>query len=308
MAEPARKIRNVETTEDVARPRDAAIRQAANDNSKYRTRYTITQKAPANLTYENDNDNVPYPTVSESFNEYASDRTIQPTNNTAPTSGRQSSVQYRASASTKNNTRQVQTTTRPTPNRAGRPTARPGLKRTLPNVPVLDVNPVKLARASTISISNISWGIGLWLSFQLPLAIIAVVFLGAAYIVHDVIPKMIKETTGELLYKGLSFIYNTFSEAATWLLDKIFGFDLTAIADPENYFILANFLVFLIGLSTLIIMAIIYQISLINCVFGKGSALKVSALIFATFAYMVPLLNLLPWFLIWVLVVWRYPE
>lgn len=307
MAEPARKIRNVETTDDVARPRDAAIRQALNDNQKNYTRYTSTEKAPANLSYENDTEYSAYPTVNESFNEYASERTIQSSSN-AGSAIRSAKVEYQKRTAPQV-TRQSTSVTRSVATTKGRPrVGKPSVKNMLPNVPVLDVNPAKLARATTISVSNLSWGIGLWLSIQLPLAIMAAVLLGATYVIKDVIPGMIKDVTGELIYNGLSYIYSSLSDGIGWLTNKLFGVDLTALADPSGYFVLTNFLVFIIGFATLMLMGIIYQVSLINCVFGKHTTLKISTLIFATFAYMVPLLNIIPWFIFWVLVVWRYPE
>ncbi len=301
MAEPARQIRNVETNSPEVRPRDAAIRKAAIERERNYERYTAQNIRNVQSAA---NDNGAYPTVDQSFVRSAEGRTIQPTLNQV-TRGAQVNEggATRTSTKTSNSTRSVKTQSR-----TARPARRPGIKRFAPNVPVLDVNAVSLVKGTTVSITNISWGIGLWLSFQLPLAILAVVFMGMAYIIQDVVPNMIKDATGELIYEGLSYIYSAFSDGVAWLLDKIFGFDLTEIANPENYFILTNFLVFIIGFSSLFIMAIIYQISLINCIFGKHSALKISTLIFATFAYMVPLLNIIPWFIFWVLVVWRYPE
>lgn len=301
MAEPARKIRNVETTEDVVRPRDAAIRQAANDNRKNYIRYTNVQKQPRGLTYENDNPPSSHPTVNESFNEYADGRTIQPTNN--PNSAtRNTRVEYQKTPPTR--TPFIAGTVRGRNPRQVKPT----LKRALPNVPVLDVNPVKLAKATSASISNISWGTTLWLFIQLPIALFAIAFLGVAYIIKGVIPEMIKDVTGDFIYNGLTWLASSATSLTSWLSEKIIGFDITALAQSENYFLVANFLVFIIGFMSLVLMGIIYQISFINCVLGKRSVLKISALIFATFAYMVPVLNLFPWFIPWVLVVWRYPE
>ncbi len=291
-------IRNVESGDIEARPRDAALRKSANERASAYIRQIETER---DINQPNS-----HPTVSQDFNQYADERAIQSTNATG-SGARGVNVQYRSST-TPNNTRRVQTETRAPSARRARPKGRPSLKRIIPNVPVLDVNPVILARATTVSVANISWGIGLWLTFQLPLAIMTVVFLGIAYIIKGVVPEMIKQTTGELLYKGLSFVYNTFSEGVSWLLNQIFGVDLSAVADPTSYFVLANFLVFLIGLSTLIIMGIIYQISFIKCVFGKHASLKIGMLIIAIFGYMVPIFNIIPWFIFWVLVVWRYPE
>lgn len=291
-------IRNVESGDIEARPRDAALRKSANERAAAYIRQVETERS--------ENQATAYPTVDQDFNQYAEGRTIQPTNDTNSAT-RTTSVQYRTGVSA-NKTRRVQTQTASPSGRRARPTGRPSLKRALPNVPVLDVNPVKLARATTVSMTNISWGIGLWAAIQLPLAVISLIFFGLTYMVHDALPSMVRGVTGDLIYRGLSYVFSSLLDGVSWLLEQILGFRLDELLNPENYFMLTHMLVFVIGFATLILMGIIYQISLINCVFGKHTGLKVGALIFASFAYMVPLLNLLPWFLIWVLVVWRYPE
>ncbi|MBP9843126.1 MAG: hypothetical protein KBC62_03925 [Candidatus Pacebacteria bacterium] len=291
-------IRNVESGDIEARPRDAALRKAANERASAYIRQIETER---DINQPNS-----HPTVSQDFNQYADERAIQSTNATG-SGARGVNTQYRNGA-IPNNTRRIQTETRVPSTRKTRTKGRPSFKRALPNVPVLDVNPVVLARATTVSVTNITWGIGLWAAIQLPLAIMSLIFFGATYIVKDVIPAQIKSITGETLYNVGESIASTFTNTAGWLLEKIFGFNLIELLKPENYFVLTHMLVFVIGFATLILMGIIYQISLINCVFGKHSALKITTLVFASFAYMVPLLNLIPWFIFWVLVVWRYPE
>lgn len=304
MAAPARNIRNVETSENVARPRDAAIRQAANDNRKNYTRYTSVQKMPSVLTYENDNSPSNYQTVNESFNEYASERTIQPTNQTSTT--RNARVDYQKSSSAKSSSK-AQVLTSAVRSRNPK-LAKPSFKRAIPNVPILDVNPVKLARATTVSVSNLSWGIGLWFGIQLPIAVIGIALFGVTYIMYDVVPGMVESAVGETIAKGIGWITDKVSSAVASAVESVFGFNLLELLNPANYFMMAHMLVFVIGLATLILCGIIYQISMVNCIFGKKSTLKIGALIFATFGYLIPVLNIIPWFVFWVLVVWRYPE
>jgi hypothetical protein len=294
----ARNIRNVKTDSQVARPRDAALRSSAFERAE---RYRKIQSLEADKNRMND----AYPTVDQSFVSDSNERTIQPTLNQSATV-RNSNVQYQKSSG---GSRRGQNQIRSVATTKSRPSmGRPSLKRAIPNVPILDVNPVKLVRATSVSITNLSWGMGLYAAIQLPLAALSIGLLGVTYIMYDVIPDMIRATTGETIYKGLSWITDKLSGAVSSAVESIFGYNLTELLNPAAYFVATYFLVFMIGLATLILCAIIYQISLINCLFGKHAGLKIGTFIFAIFGYMVPILNIFPWFLFWVLVVWRYPE
>jgi hypothetical protein len=67
-------------------------------------------------------------------------------------------------------------------------------------------------------------------------------------------------------------------------------------------------LVFFIGLFTLGTMAALYIFSGVRCFFGSHSLLKTATFIFALLGYLMPVLNILPWFILWGIVVWCYPE
>jgi hypothetical protein len=143
-----------------------------------------------------------------------------------------------------------------------------------------------------VLIRNASIGFWIWFFLQLPLAILSLLFFGLAYLVHDFTPAIIKT--------AVEWIGNAFK--------TLTGFDLAAL-DPSAFFIMSHTLVFFVGLSTLIILSVMYQLSMTNCLFGKqGSGIKVGMFLLAICGYTFPFLNLFPWFIFWIIVVWRYPK
>lgn len=162
----------------------------------------------------------------------------------------------------------------------------------------------KVVRAN---IPIFSAGFSLWLSIQLPLAFLSLAFLGVAYVLNDVIPKAIEgglkgavgDTAGKVLFSigGTILQYiGTAAEAVDGLFQQFFGFSLIAIGDPNNWFIATYFLVVIIGWSTLLIAVIIYTFFTVNPFFGKGWAWKIGGFLIALFGYIIPGLNIFPWF------------
>jgi hypothetical protein len=68
------------------------------------------------------------------------------------------------------------------------------------------------------------------------------------------------------------------------------------------------FVVFIIGFVTMISMAFQYVWAGAHCFFGKGALLKFGSFVIGMFFYMMPFLNLFPWFMVWAFFVNRYPE
>jgi hypothetical protein len=307
---PARNIRNVETDTREVRPRDAAIQKASLQRSQnyqhYSSKDTRTIKAAANdnnpLWYAaNDNAGPAYPTVTESFMSQAGERTIQSTLSQNNTRNAQTETRKRISAAS----RGARTIRGVSSDTGMRPSLRqPSIKKLLPNIPLVEVNPVTLARASTLSATHLTWGLGLWSVIQVPLAVISFIFLGITYVAEDVVKKTAKEVLGGTVYSIGSSITSSLSEAVGWVI----GVDLAEIANPANYFMGGQAVVFILGLATLLIIGISYQLSFINCLYGKHAGLKIGTFILALFGYMIPIFNIIPWFIFWVLVVWRYPE
>ncbi len=128
------------------------------------------------------------------------------------------------------------------------------------------------AKVTRVSISIFSIGLSIWFSLQLPISFIGLIAFGGTATAIELLPDFLVE----------------------WTVGGIFE--------------MTQFVIFAIGLVTLMTMSFVYVFSGINCLFGKGSALKVSSFIFALFGYFMPFLNIFPWFVLWAVAVWRYPK
>src|SRR5690606_35463968 len=125
------------------------------------------------------------------------------------------------------------------------------LKRFIPVIPLLDVNALKFARASTISITNLSWGLTLWAAIELPIAVISIVLFGVTYIMYDVVPDLVAEYTGETIAGAIGWITEKISSTVNWVVESVFGFNMLELLNPANYFMMTHMVVFMIGRATI---------------------------------------------------------
>ncbi len=162
-----------------------------------------------------------------------------------------------------------------------------------------------LAAIATVSRVNwfiLTWAIPLWLFVQIPLALLALAGLGFA---------AGSEAALEALFGGIvgSFI-ETVAATASSAVSYIFGTNidlnpLNAIRDLGlGIVIVLHVCAYFVGIITLSIMAFMYVFSGINCFFGHWSAAKIGFFIFALAGYFFPIANLVPWFILWGIVVW----
>ena len=152
------------------------------------------------------------------------------------------------------------------------------------------------AYATEVSLSTLSWGTWVWATLQLPFAILALVFFSLAGAV-------------EYLNDKAGVVGDVVTTIASWVggvLTFFLGIDLS-LFNPENIFMLTNAITWFIGLATLVAVGLTYALAGIPCLSGKATALKYTTLIMACVAYAIPVLNVLPWAIFWVLVVWLFP-
>lgn len=145
------------------------------------------------------------------------------------------------------------------------------------------------------SLNNLSWATWVWGAAQVPFALCALVAFALAGSWED-------------LSNGSGFIGTVISVAAS-ILDTVVSF-LTGLSfdDLTSVFILFNSITWLIGLGTIIGMAMVYMLSGVHCVFGKAAGLKISCIILALVFYALPLFNIFPWAIFWGLAVIKNPE
>lgn len=170
----------------------------------------------------------------------------------------------------------------------------------------------KVIRANSLIFSS---GFSVWFSIQLPLAFLSLAFLGLAYTIESInatIEAGVQAVVGETVTNFLGTIYDYTIGAGISGVDQIFevifGFSLLAIGNPSNWFIATYFLVVIIGWSTLLIATTIYLSVLVNPFFGKGALWKIGGFLVAMFGYLIPGLNILPWFAVYTGAVLIKPE
>lgn len=170
----------------------------------------------------------------------------------------------------------------------------------------------KVTRAN---ITIFSTGFSLWMGLQLPLVFFSLAFLAAGATIVSInaaVESVSKAVVGDTItyYLGAigSFVLNGISAPFNWLFEKIFGFGFTEAFQPSNFFIATHYLVVLIGWSTLLIAAIIYLFFMISPFTGKGAAWKMGGFLISAFGYLIPGLNILPWFAVYAACVWKNPE
>jgi len=160
---------------------------------------------------------------------------------------------------------------------------------------------LKHSRATSVNISILSWGMSLWI-LQFLIASLGIVALGGS----GAIDSIQSNAAGKFVISGIDLVFETFTAAASAIL----GANVSAglLDSLEAMLFLSITLTWLIGLTTLLIMGIQYELFRLHSLYGDGAALKVSAVIIALFGYFVPVANLFPWFILWCFAVWRYPK
>lgn len=162
-------------------------------------------------------------------------------------------------------------------------------------------------RATSANIGIWSWGGFSYLFFQLPIAILSLVFLGLAMVI-DTLFKNLEPTANEagLIETVLNKIV-IFTMTIAEKISSLLGFDIT-IVNPANFFAVTYLLVLAYGLIVLLTIYFIYKISFLRPLSGKGGGRKLGLFLLALVGYSVPVLNLWPWFLPWTIAVWWDPK
>lgn len=140
-----------------------------------------------------------------------------------------------------------------------------------------------------------SWCFWLWIMLQFPAAIMSTIFLGFVYIADitaTVISYLITVIPGGSLFRPLV-------EAGLRQSGEVMGF---------NLFLLAYFIAVIVGLTSLLLIGVVYRAASIDSLFGNNSTVKITAFVIALCLYIIPVLNIFPWFYFWMLAVWSYPE
>jgi hypothetical protein len=169
----------------------------------------------------------------------------------------------------------------------------------------------KIGRKKTKVVNRflIPAGMGLW-SIQWPIAFVSIGALGLATAAEIVKSSSEGSSTASKIL-DFAIATNPILISST-LISKgaeQAGIDLPSLGDiPLQIFIALTMLVFFIGVVTLILINISYIATGTKPFSGEGQSLKIGALVFALMGYMIPFLNMIPWFIVWTWAVGRYPD
>lgn len=171
-------------------------------------------------------------------------------------------------------------------------------------------------RARSVNIFIRSSGIHFWLTFQLLCAILNIVslsvLLGAEYV-----DSMIEVQSDDgLLVTGTKYLaqFQKFAGQSMFGLRGLIDSALeyagigSLSLEPQGLFIITFVIMFAFGLTTLLGVYLIYKAANLSPLGGEGGGLKIGTFIIALVGYMIPILNLFPWFYIWTMAVQRHPK
>lgn len=171
----------------------------------------------------------------------------------------------------------------------------------------LKANKLKARAANTFIRST---GLFSWLVFQVPFAIISIVFFGLASAFSAAETANQINDDDALLNKAFKYVGNAVIDMAGWTAEQIanyFEFSLSSL-EPANLFFISYLLVFLFGIITLLGIYIIYKVAGLNPIIGdRGGATKFLMFMLTFIGYSIPFFNLLPWFYLWTISVQKYP-
>lgn len=162
-------------------------------------------------------------------------------------------------------------------------------------------------RASAANTIILAWAAPLWISFQVPLAVINMIFLGLMAVVSEMLSA---NPDDGMVTSVLKAIFGGVVGGLSWIADKIndlTGWDLSVV-NPGNFWAVTEMIMFGYMVFVIFLMYIQYKLFFLEPIWGKGGGMKFGALLFMAFGYLVPVFNLFPWFLVWSGAVWLSPK
>ncbi len=162
----------------------------------------------------------------------------------------------------------------------------------------------KRVSATRVNMTVLSVATPIWFTVQLPLALAAIFALGMAGVGEGIAEQLLGTSFGSFLYSiydGITNVIEYLTSINLNVFESWSGFSQVLFGGLTMF-------VFLIGMITLFAMAVMYILSGVRCFMGEHAAFKMVTFIFAMLGYLMPILNIFPWFMLWGIVVWRYPK
>ena len=157
---------------------------------------------------------------------------------------------------------------------------------------------VARTKATAVSVSTMAWVTPLWLGVQVPAAILSLVAFALAGTLQSFVSSS-----------------NILVSAAAWVANQVvagvgmlFGFDINLVSMADGLFVLTLTFIMALGFFTLMVLHLNYTLANLRPLSGEASGLKIGMFLLAMVGYSMPLLNLFPWVLLWMVAVWKYPK
>ena len=157
-----------------------------------------------------------------------------------------------------------------------------------------------------------SWGFFIWFWFQLPITILSIVFMALTEAIYRIFVDITTISEADSIVAaaakyGLSALADSVTKIVNAVLKIGFGFTLDTL-NPANLFLMTHVLVVLVGWGILLTIGLIYTFTGQKAFSGKGAAGKNAMFILAFVGYAIPIVNLLPLFFFWTLMVLKNPR
>jgi len=162
----------------------------------------------------------------------------------------------------------------------------------------------------SITLSIWSWGFFIWLWFQLPFTLLSIVFMAVTETIYQFLIVLEPAVDDGWFATGIKGAGSVVTDYYAWVYGKVltvFGYNIEAL-NPANLFVLTHVLLILVGWGMLLAIGIIYTMTGQKAFSGQGAAGKNAMFILALFGYALPLVNILPLFFFWTLMVLKNPR
>ena len=166
------------------------------------------------------------------------------------------------------------------------------------------------AKATKINLSIFYSYTSLYLTVQLSFGIFGLAMLGTVAAVQHVVSS---STTLSAIEKGVSALTGFLGKGTDYIGLTTSAGDgisitgsLTAI--PLSIYMLTYVIVFTLGILSLLGTLARYESARFRPLSGEHGGLKIGAFLLVIVGYSVPVLNIFPWLLVWMFVIWKYPR
>ncbi len=152
------------------------------------------------------------------------------------------------------------------------------------------------ARASAVNLSAVSWGTTVWLFVQLPFAILGMIGFG----VTAAVDGLLSGEGGFLAWVGKKVVQG---------IDLVAGLFGTGLADAAiGLFFLSQMVILAVFILSALALTVQYLLAGMRPLSGAGAGFKIGALLLCCVGYQIPLLNMFPFIIIWMIAVWLFPR